>query len=196
MALAGSTACGGTMRTPIQHVPPAPIATRDALPIGPPVLSSSPGPRLIASPITPVPQRVSAQAPPRLPSYAGVWSGETIRRACVEFGGAIGVACRAIPEHNWMRLEITQAGSQAQAVLMLGGQRAALAGRVQPDGSLVLRGGGGGAGYVMTVSDWHATVDQGRLDGAFAYVIAAQDERLGSISITAAYVLSPARNDT
>jgi hypothetical protein len=195
MALAVTTACG-SMRTPIQPAPGAPIAAPDASPSPAPVLGGAPGPRLLAIPITPVPQRVSAQIQPPLPSYAGVWAGETIRRACVESGGAIGVACRAVPAHNWMRLEIAQAGSQAQAVLTLSGQRAVLSGRVQADGSLALRGGGSSAGYVMRVSDWHATVDGGRLDGAVAYVIAAEDERLGSVSITAAYVLSPARGDT
>jgi hypothetical protein len=141
---------------------------------------------LFAGPVGLQRQHVSVHVPLPLPSYEGVWSGRSVRRACIEFGGAVGIACRALPDRNWIRLEITQRGSDVRAVLMLGGQEAVLSGRVRSDGTLTLRGEGGNETHSITLNDWQATVNQTGIHGTFSYVIAADDERLGSVRVTAA----------
>jgi hypothetical protein len=144
----------------------------------------------------PRPQHASRPVPPVL-SYAGIWSGRSIRRTCVESGGAIGVGCRFVPDRNPLLLHISQTASDVRAVLRIGRQRVRLTGRLRPEGRLRLRGSGGSAAYTITVRDWHSTLDRGRISGTFSYVIMAADERLGSVTVTSVLDgLTPAASST
>lgn len=165
----GTIACGGIMRAPSAS----------------PIVSSA-GPPVLTGPMMLRPRHASLVVARPLLSYEGVWSGRSIRRHCSESGGARGVACRVLPEHNVVHLRITQTDSDVRVVLVLGGQRAVLTGRVQPGGGLRLRGSGRSGAYTMNVIDWQATLERGRIHGTFSYVIAAEDERLGSVTLTAA----------
>lgn len=191
--LASATiACGGSVRAPVGPGPAVPAGglplttTRDAPLNASTLFSGSRRSILTISPMGPAPMHVSAYVPPQLPSYEGVWLGRTIRRHCAESGGAVGVACRVVPDHIRVQLDVTQTSSDVQGVLRLGGHRAAVTGHVRSNGTLQLRGSGGSGQYTLTVIDWRATLEGGRIRGTFSYVIAADDEGFGSVTVTAA----------
>jgi hypothetical protein len=187
IAVIGMVGCGGSsLRMPIEPPSAEVTARAGGSTGGTPVPSRSPTPLLLGGPGRLQPQHASAFLPTALPAYEGVWSGQSIRRECIEAGGAVGVACRSLPQRNQVRVEIRQAGAEVRAVLMLGGQRAVLAGRIRPEGTLMLRGGGGSRSHTITVDEWHTTIEQTRINGTFSYVISADDERLGSVTVLCA----------
>ena len=184
MAAVSAVACGGAARAPVQPVTSA--NPMDAVISARPVVIGSRESALLVGPGALEPQRASAHLPQLPPSYAGIWSGRSIRRACIEAGGAVGVACPTFPDRNRVQIEIAQSGDRVQAELILGGQRAALTGRVRPDGTLTLQGAGRSTTHTITVRDWRANFDASGMQGTFSYVIAADDERLGSVIVSAA----------
>ena len=160
--------CGGSsIRAPLEPLTGAVTARVGVSPGEASVLGGSPGPFVPGTPHALQPQRVSASLPPPLSAYVGIWSGHSIRRACSEAGGAVGVACRVLPRRNPVRIEIARDGAAIRAVLSLGGQRAALVGTVHADGALVLRGHGGSASHRLTIDAWRTTFPQVASAGAF-----------------------------
>jgi hypothetical protein len=150
------------------------------------VLGGSPGPFVPGTPRTPQSARISASVPPPLSAYVGLWTGHSIRQACREAGGAVGVACRVLPRGNPVRVEIAHDGAEVRAELSLGGQRATMVGRVGADGTLVLRGAGGSSSHTITIEEWRTTIYEARIRGTLSYVISAGDEGLGSVTVVSA----------
>ena len=161
------------VRPPLAHRVPAPLTEAASIPV------------LTQLPVLQQPDRaVSARA--RAAAYAGVWIGETRRRACTEFGGAVGVACRSLPAGQPVVVQLTGEGPQVRGVLTLGTERIPVIGRATPDGTLVLDGEHVGSSHTLTLQRWRARLEESRLRGTFSYRIAPADEGLGTVLMTAA----------
>jgi hypothetical protein len=185
-ALGATVACGGAARAPVEQVAALPPAALAPFPIPVSRLASAPGALITAAPVPPVADGVSSVVSPALPEFSGMWTGLAVRRSCSESGGAVGLACRVVPERQRVELEITQSGGTVRGLLTIGRQEATVTGNVRRDGTLVLRGVSRNGAHTISVPHWQATIDGAGMYGTFSYRITAADERLGAVTVTAA----------
>ena len=178
-AVLGVTGCGGAVRTPVEHAPP---------PTPPVIPSPAPG----AGPLSPdlhPPAAVRSRDVPAtvavLPQYEGVWAGRSSRTQCAEFGGAVGVACRSVPESQMLTLEMAQQGSLVRGVLTVGQVHADVVGSVGADGVLTLRGEHAAPTYTFSLRGWRSTAQGSDMQGTFSYVVDPQNHALGRVAVTA-----------
>lgn len=176
-------ACGGTARAPIATVEaPVTSAAAPALPASPRLAAASLP--IAAAPHPPHVHGVSRLVR-RVPVYQGVWAGTSIRQACSEAGGAVGVGCRSLPDKQRLSLRLTQVGSRARGVLELGSVQADVSGAVGTDGTLTLRGVRSDTTHTIRVTGWRSTTNGAVMSGSFAYSITPEDPRLGTVTVSA-----------
>lgn len=118
-------------------------------------------------------------------TLAGVWSGEWVRQDCQEKGGAVGRACQAIPERQQLRLRLTQEGDRATGELQLGTLRTDVSGSLGSNGSLRLTGRNAGEEQTLELREWQTTVRGQAMEGRFVLTIAAANNELGVVTLTA-----------
>lgn len=134
---------------------------------------------------TPSGEESTAAAGSRVPSVEGIWTGKWMRQTCKEAGGAVGVACRNIPDEQSVLLRLTQEGSSTQGTLQLGTLETGVTGSVRADGSLILNGRHEANAHTFTIRSWRSTIEDHAMTGTFAFTIAPDDDALGTVNVTA-----------
>lgn len=174
------SACGGR----VVSAPVADIVTIDPSARRAP-LPASRAPAIVTPPRLDGSRGDGVAAHARSSPYAGSWTGTTARTSCSELGGAIGIACRHLPDRQRFHLRLAEQGAGLAGVLTLGGVAMPVSGRATLDGALTLRGRHAGRAHSIAIGGWRTRGGGGDMHGAFWYVIAPSDERLGRVTVTA-----------
>lgn len=133
---------------------------------------------------TPAPTPAPAPVPPPTP-FQGVWIGTWTKSQCTETGGAVGVGCPAVPTGGGLNITLTQGGSIAQGTVTIGSYQLAVSGPISSSNQLTLTGQGKQSGATVNISSWGTSISGNLMLGSFIYIVAPDDVRLGSVTVTA-----------
>lgn len=136
---------------------------------------------------TPVPTPTPAPqpAPPPATPFQGVWIGTWTKTGCSETGGAVGVGCNSIPASGGLTVTLTQSGSTAQGTVLVGVYQMATSGPISASNQLALSGQGKQGGVTTNLASWSTSIASNLMVGSFAYVVAPDDVRLGTVTVQA-----------
>lgn len=137
------------------------------------------GPSRTAPVVTPAGEQPAAGA------VTSRWTGSWVRQDCSEKGGAVGMACKSIPERQQLELRLTQDGDRASGELQLGTLRTDVSGSISSGGTLKLTGRAAGDEQTLELREWQSTIRGQSMEGRFVLAIVPAKDELGVVTLSA-----------